>query len=55
LEELLARQLLAGLDDLGDAPVPDLEAPGLAALALEMKPELGPFTWICGLLRVVSP
>ena len=40
LEQVLAGQFLAGLDDLGDAPVLQLQPPGLAALALELEAQL---------------
>ena len=40
LQELLAGQLLAGLDDLGDAAVLDRERPLLAALADETEADL---------------
>src|SRR2546430_11087986 len=40
LNQPLARQILAGLDDLGDATVLDLEPPRLAALALELEAQL---------------
>ena len=40
LEQLLAGEVLAGAHDLGDAPVLDLEAPDLAALALELEAQL---------------
>ena len=40
LEQVLPGQVLAGLDDLGDATVLDLELPRLAALALELEAQL---------------
>lgn len=40
LEQVLPRQILARLDNLGDAPVLNLEAPRLATLALELETQL---------------
>ena len=39
LEQLLARQLLAGPDDARDAAITDLQPPRLAGLALELEPQ----------------
>ena len=40
MEQLLAGQLLAGADDLGDAAISHAEPPDLAALALEVEAQL---------------
>ena len=55
LEQLLARQVLAGLDDLGDAPVLDLEPPGLAAFALEDESQFRAVDGDVGVLQSRQP